>query len=849
MSLTYKILLPVLAALIVTAGLLTLQSLYTQRRLVSDAEAKELVALQTAFVDLMHDQQEKALALAHAIADMPDVREAFARQDRTYLELKLMPVYTTLHEQLAVNQAQFHLPPATSFLRLHRLDQYGDDLSDIRPTVVLVNQKQAPVVGLEQGVSGFGIRGVVPVFHRDEHIGSFEIGMNFDQSLLDEFKATYGVEISVLLPPQAEQAGSFEPLASTLTEPPLIAEATRQAVFESGEPAIVNLDATNQALIVAPIYDYSERIVGLFEIPISRAASLQTIAAGRNQALLLAGAVLLITGLSLWGSLRRLVVRPVDNLAGAVRQVAQTDLVRLESGLDRLSQGDLTGSVTIQTPALTVHTRDEIGQTAMSFNTMLEQLRASGQAFGRTIDRLHGLISNVAGHAEQVNQAAMDLDDHARQADQATANIAAAITQFALAMNQQRQGIEVQADAILQMSVGVDGIAEGAREQAEAMCQTTEAVHGLFNAISQMVGGVEAQLEAVERAASANTRVNEALDQVTEQTRHLVGEAQHNLQAAQAGQQTIQTTVAEMDALGRETQRLAQRVRDLGDRSKQIETIVAVIDEIASQTNLLALNAAIEAARAGEHGKGFAVVADEVGKLAEKSVQATHEITETIHTIQRETNQTVTTMEETQQTIDRGISLARNSGQAFATIATATANSATQLETTLTAIQTIERAQQQLSDTIHAVSAVATQNGAATGQMQGMADQVMAATERASTVLKENSLAAEDMSASMRNVEATTMQIARSSQENIGAVEQFISNVEDINLRIGAVSNSAHDLTVEAAHLNRLVHQFRLQPAAEEAADGPAQPAGYLTPQVRERGREPVPVNGNGSHR
>ncbi|WP_301100977.1 methyl-accepting chemotaxis protein [Propionivibrio sp.] len=144
--------------------------------------------------------------------------------------------------------------------------------------------------------------------------------------------------------------------------------------------------------------------------------------------------------------------------------------------------------------------------------------------------------------------------------------------------------------------------------------------------------------------------------------------ARQSLAAAGKGTQAVQDSIKGMNEIRGQIQETSKRIKRLGESSQEIGEIVELISDITEQTNVLALNAAIQAASAGDAGRGFTVVAEEVQRLAERSGEATKQITAIVKTIQTDTQGAVSAMEESTRGVVEGAKLSDAAGQALAEI-------------------------------------------------------------------------------------------------------------------------------------------------------------------------------------
>jgi len=214
----------------------------------------------------------------------------------------------------------------------------------------------------------------------------------------------------------------------------------------------------------------------------------------------------------------------------------------------------------------------------------------------------------------------------------------------------------------------------------------------------------------ITQASAAVQSLTIQIDEVARNAGESAEVASRSVEVAGRGAQTVRDTITGMDAIREQIQETAKRIKRLGDSSQEIGKSVELIDDIADQTNILALNAAMQAAMAGDAGRGFAVVADEVQRLAEDSRNATKQIEILVRTIQADTNEAVSSMEDSIAGVVEGANLAENAGEALREIENVSAYIADLTKRIADSAQRQSRQSAEINDTVQAIRAITEEN-------------------------------------------------------------------------------------------------------------------------------------------
>jgi methyl-accepting chemotaxis protein len=309
--------------------------------LTNAVEQNQFDLMQTILRSSLRNAEDKAMARAEMVANLPTVRDLFAKRDRERLLAECGPMFEIQKSKYGVDQVQFHLPNAVSFLRLHAPTQHSDDLSKFRPLVVAVNTDRVARKGLVVARSGPAIFGVVPMVDpAGGHAGSLDVGMDFNP-ILDGLKATYQLELALFVAEEPlrkfatglsgdvvteeNRRGKFIKFHSThwALMKDLATEADVINVTEEGYTR--KLRGVTYGALILPLRDPNGEQLGL--LAVAKDFSASRAASGRSlvwQSLLALFAIVTLA-VAIIVVIRGLLLRPIEMINERFRSLAEGD--------------------------------------------------------------------------------------------------------------------------------------------------------------------------------------------------------------------------------------------------------------------------------------------------------------------------------------------------------------------------------------------------------------------------------------------------------------------------------------------------------------------------------------------
>jgi len=506
-----------------------------------EAQYRQLKQMYDSLQQTVTKESHMAEALALQVANLKGASSKFAARDREGMLNAMLPAFKSMKERYGVKQFQFHTPDGHSFLRLHKPKKFGDDLSGFRKTVVQANSQKKPVRGLEKGVAGVGIRGVVPVSHQGNHVGSVEFGLSLGDKFVESFKKQYKADVVMYL----KSEGGYKVAASTLDKSGIVVDSTSLDKVISGKSTISEgfLKDVPVAIYSKALKDFSGNAIAVLELSMDRSSFVKAYNDARNITLLV-GLIAIGVGILIATLIGRSISRPIKNTVAALNDIAE-------------GEGDLT-------QRLNTERKDEIGELSLAFN--------------KFVTRVQEMVQHIGGSTEQLGAAAEEMSIITDNTNNGIMRQQSETEQVATAMNEMTSTVQEVARNASEAAASAHQADDETRNGNKVVRESVEAINSLANEIKQ----ASTVIQRLEEDSQSIGTVLDVIRGIAEQTNLLALNAA--IEAARAGEQ------------GRGFAVVADEVRTLASRTQQsTEEINEMIGKL--QSNAHAAVSAIEGSK------------------------------------------------------------------------------------------------------------------------------------------------------------------------------------------------------------------------------------------------------------
>lgn len=603
---------------------------FAERQLYNNLQTRVENILERAEHGLLEIPLSKVQILANTISLLPSVQWNMARENRAELLAFAMPIYKKMGENTELNIFHFHLPPATSFLRLHKPEKYGDDLSSSRHTVVFANREKKATAGLEVGRGGVSCRAVSPVFNFGEHVGSVEFGSPINDSLAKQVKEEIGNNISVVI--GKDDKFVYQARSHNLTIPERKYPFLKQVLGQE-ETIFKKVAKNNRKLLTAykPIEDYSGNNVAILAIPYDVTAELAELNRQVFIFSLFAAGGLVIAQIALFLIFNFVINKPLNKISVILKKAGK---------------GDLTQQITKETSRKNGVKGDEFSELTNDIGVFLEQIRRLLQAVTLKSEHLHTSSGLLATLSEQMNNNAKETNTRSDNVAGAAGEMSSNMVDVAAATEQAAANINIMGSATEEINNTVNEIRNS----------TTKAKDITGQAV-QEASDISEKVDELGNSAQDIGKVTETIAEISSQTNLLALNA--TIEAARAGEagKGFAVVANEIKELARQTAdatgEIKNRIESIQKSSsttvsgiKQITVIISEIDTIVSDISL-ALEE--QAATMDELTTNIQQAGEGIGEVAEKvaeSSAASQEIAQDINQVKKSGDEITTGSEQ-----------------------------------------------------------------------------------------------------------------------------------------------------------------------------------------------------------